>query len=34
VVSRPDIIEALKRNVENEEIMDEIVGIAMELKQK
>lgn len=34
VVSRPNIIETLKRNVENEEVMNEILGIAMKLKQR
>lgn len=33
VISKSDIIEILKRNVENEEVMDEILGIAMRFKQ-
>lgn len=34
VISIPDMIEILKRNVENEKVMDEILDIAMKLKKK
>lgn len=34
IISRSDMIESLKRNVENKKVMDEILEIAMKLKQK
>lgn len=34
IISRSDMIESLKRNVENKKVMDEILEIAMKLMQK
>lgn len=34
VISKPNMMETLKRNVENKDVMDEILDIAMKLKQK
>lgn len=34
VISRPDMMQILKRNVENKKVMDEILDIAMKIKQK